>query len=223
MAIFRAKLFGSSNLGVYLRAIGSYLLAPEGSGVIISEEARRIGLKVVEASVYDSRMLGIFLAGNSRALLVPPIISREDLTRLREILDLEIHILPTTKLTALGNDIVANDYGALVHPSFSDSEIDLIGRLLGVKVSKGKVGGVPVVGSLIVVNNKGCLISPSADDSELRGASEILDVECIRGTINNGIGYVRLGLIASDQGALVGYPTSPLEIENVAEALKIEP
>ncbi len=223
MTIFKVKLFGSSNLGVYLRSIGPYLLAPEGSTAIISKEVDEIGLKVIETSVYDSRMLGIFLAGNSRVLLVPPIISESDLRRLRDILDLEVHVLPTTKLTALGNDIVANDYGALAHPSFSDGELDLIGRLLGVKVSKGKVGGVPVVGSLIVANNRGCLISPSADDSELRGASEVLGVECLRGTINNGVGYVRLGLVASDQGALVGYPTTPLEIENIAEALKIEP
>ncbi|MCD6348485.1 MAG: translation initiation factor IF-6 [Candidatus Korarchaeota archaeon] len=223
MGVFRVKVFGSFNLGVYLRSVGPYLLVPKGSGGLIEEEAREIGLRIVEASVYDSRMLGIFLVGNSRALLVPPLISEEELTYLKDHLDLEVHVLPTTKLTALGNDIVANDYGALVHPSFSDSEIDLISRLLGVKVSRGKMGGVPVVGSLIVANNKGCLISPGADDSELKGASEVLGVECWRGTVNDGVSYVRLGLVASDQGALVGYPTTPMEIENLAEALKIEP
>ncbi len=222
MTIFKVKLFGSSNLGVYLKSIGSYLLAPEGSTAIISREVDGT-MNVIEASIYDSRMLGILLVGNNKTLLVPPIISESDLRKLRDALDLEVHILPTMKLTALGNDIVANDYGALAHPSFSDGELDLIGRLLGVKASKGKVGGVPVVGSLIVANNEGCLISPAADDSELRGASEVLGVECLRGTINNGIGYVRLGLVASDQRALVGYSTTPLEIENVAEALKIKP
>ncbi len=223
MVVFRARVFGSYNLGVYLKAAGPYLLAPPGSSSVLQEEAAGIGLRTFETSVYDSRMLGIFLAGNSRALLVPPIVSEMELRSLREGLDLEVHVLPSVRLTALGNDIVANDYGALVHPLFSDDEVDLIGKFLGVKAVKGRIGGVPVVGSLVVANNRGCLIAPSADDAELRGASEVLGVQCARGTVNDGIGYIRLGLVASDSGALVGYPTTPMEIENLAEALNIEP
>ncbi len=223
MVVFRVKVFGSYNLGVYLRAVGPYLLAPPNSSQVIGDEAREIGLRIVEASAYDSRMLGLFLVGNSKSLLVPPIVSESEIRHLRESLDLEVHILPSARLTALGNDIVVNDYGALVHPLFTDDEVDLLSKFLGVKVVKGRIGGVPVVGSLVVANNRGCLISPSADDAELRGASEILGVECLRGTVNDGVGYIRLGLVASESGALVGYPTTPMEIENLAEALNIEP
>ena len=223
MVVFRVRVFGSYNLGVYLRAVGPYLLAPPNASQVIGEEAGEIGLRVVETSIYDSRMLGIFLTGNSRSLLVPPIVSEGEIRYLREKLDLEVHVLPSARLTALGNDIVVNDYGALVHPLFTDDEVDLISKFLGVKAIKGRIGGVPVVGSLVVANNKGCLIAPSADDAELRGASEILGVECLRGTVNDGVGYIRLGLVASDSGALVGYPTTPMEIENLAEALNIEP
>lgn len=223
MAILRTKLFGSYNLGIYLRSVGPYLLAPPGASRILGEEALEVGLKLSEVLVYSSRMLGIFVAGNSRSLLVPPIVERNELRELREKLDLEVHVLPSAKLTALGNDIVANDYGALVHPLFEDDEVDLIEKFLGVKAVKGRIGGVPVVGSLVVANNKGCLISPSADDAELRGVSDVLGIECMRGTVNNGVGYVRLGLVASDSGALVGYPTTPMEMERIAEALNIEP
>lgn len=223
MVVLRVKLFGSHNLGVYLKTVGPYLLAPPGASRILGEKASEIDLRLFEALVYSSRMLGIFLAGNSRALLVPPIVEKSELKELREKLDLNVHVLPSVKLTALGNDIVANDYGALVHPLFEDDEVDLISRFLGVKAVKGRIGGVPMVGSLLVANNRGCLISPSADDAELRGVSDVLGVECMRGTVNDGVGYVRLGLVASDSGALVGYPTTPMEIENIAEALNIEP
>ncbi|MCD6245064.1 MAG: translation initiation factor IF-6 [Thermoproteota archaeon] len=223
MVVLRAKLFGSSNLGVYLKPVGKYLLAPIGARRLINDEASSIGLEVVELSIYDSKMLGIFVVGNSRSLLVPPIISDFELEKLKNSLDLEVHVLPSTKLTALGNDIVANDYGAIVHPAFSDEEVSLISRYLGVDVLRGKIGGMPIVGSLVVVNNRGCLTSPAADDVELKGLSDLLQVECERGTVNNGVGYVKLGLVASDKGAIVGYPTTPREIENLSEALKIEP
>ena len=223
MAILKVRVFGSSNLGVYLRPVGRYLLAPKGTRRLLEEEANSIGLELLEASLYDSRMLGIFAVGNSRSLLVPPIISEDELNYLRENLDLEVHVLPSEKLTALGNDIVVNDYGALVHPSFTDEEVRLIGEFLGVEVTRGRIAGVPVVGSLVVVNNRGCLISPAADDAEVKAVSKALGVECLRGTVNDGVTYVRMGLVASDSGALVGYPTLPKEINDIAEALKIEP
>ena len=221
--ILKAKVLGSSNLGIYLRVAGKYLLAPKGVSRSLEGMASKLNLKLIEASVYDSRMLGVLTVANSRALLLPSLSSEGELRYLREKMDMEVHILPTMKLTALGNDIVANDYGAIVHPSFTDHELDMIAKILGVKVMRGRVGGIPVVGSLVVANNRGCLISPSADDSELKGISDTLGVDCLKGTINDGVIYVRVGLVACDSGALVGFPTTPMEIENLAEALKIEP
>ncbi|MEM0040941.1 MAG: translation initiation factor IF-6 [Candidatus Korarchaeum sp.] len=223
MVVLRARVLGGSNLGIYLRVAGRHLLAPRGVGSSLRGLADKLSLKLLEASVYDSRMIGVLTVANSRALLLPSIVSESELKSLRDSLDIEVHALPTFKLTALGNDIVANDYGAVVHPGFADQELEIISKLLGVRVRKGRVGGIPVVGSLVVANNSGCLISPSADDSELKGISDTLGVECTRGTVNDGIIYVRVGLVVCDSGALVGFPTTPMEVETIAEALKIEP
>ncbi len=224
MTISKVRVQGSSNLGVFVRAVADYVFLPRGSKASVVEEASQVlGKTPLTVDVYSSKLLGLFIAGNSNALLLPPIVSPSEYQTIRDSVDVEVHIL-NTNFTALGNVILANDYGALVHPKMSDREVEELGRILKVKVMRGKIADVSVVGSVCVVTNRGCAVTPYAEDHEVEALKELFQVdECIRCTVNDGISYVKLGLVASDSGALVGYNTTPYEIECVAEALKIEP
>jgi len=224
VTISKVRIQGSSNLGVFVKAVAGYVLLPQGTKPSVVEEAAQVlDLTPVTLDVYDSKLLGLFISGNSRALLLPPIVSRTDYEALRDKVDVEVHVLDTS-FTALGNVILANDYGALVHPKMSDYEMEQVAKALDVKVMRGKIADISVVGSVGVVTNRGCAVSPYAEDHEVKALEELFQVEeCIRCTVNDGVSFIKLGLVASERGALVGYNTTPYEIECVAEALKIEP
>ncbi len=224
MTISKVRVQGSSNLGVFIKAVAGYVFLPQGTKPSVVEEAAQVlGLTPLTLSIYDSKLLGLFIAGNSRALLLPPIVGRADYETVRDSVDVEVHVLDTN-FTALGNVILANDYGALVHPKMSDYEVEQISKALGVKVMRGKIADISVVGSVGVVTNKGCAVSPYTEDHEVKALEELFQVEnCIRCTVNDGVSFIKLGLVASESGALVGYNTTLYEIECVAEALKIEP
>jgi len=210
-------------IGIFMRAVGDWVLIPLGSGEKVKSALQEaLSARLIEVSVYSSALIGLFTAGNSRCLLVPHIVSREEYDALAESVDLEVVPLKS-RITALGNAILANDYGALIHPEFTEGEAELIEEALGVKVFRGTIAGIPVVGSLAVVTNKGGLVTEGATEEELRRLEEIFDVEFLPGTINDGSRFIRLGLVANDRGAVVGYSTTPLEINTVVEALRVEP
>ena len=222
MTIERAKLDGSPGLGIFARVVGNVSFVPYGVPERFKSQVRDVlGARTVELSLYRSRLIGVFLAGNSEKLIVPSIVEVDEVEALGES-DIPVEVLDV-RLTALGNTVLANSYGAIVHPEFRDSEVDLIKAALGVPVKRGTIGGVGVVGSLAVATNKGALISPTASDEEANLISEVLEVKVLRGTVNDGVHYVRTGILANERGALVGYPTTPLEIDVIAEALRIEP
>ena len=222
MPIERAKLDGSPGLGIFSRVVGDVSFVPRGAPERFKSQVREVlGARAVELSLYRSRLIGVFLAGNSERLIVPSIVEVDEIEALEES-GIPVEVLDV-RLTALGNTVLANSYGAVVHPEFRDSELELIRRALGVPMRRGTIGGVGVVGSLAVATNKGALISPTASDEEVDLISEVLSVETLRGTVNDGVHYVRTGMLANERGALVGYPTTPLEIDVIAEALRIEP
>ncbi len=221
MGVRRMKILGSSNPGIYLKVAGGICLAPEAIADRAAEMiGTELGLDVVRASVYQSRLLGIFVAGNSRAILLPHLVSDRELRKLRDEVDAEL-VVVKSKITALGNTVLANDYGALVSPTFEESAVDAMERALGVRVRRGLLAGIPVVGSVAVVNNGGGVASPSASEEEIEAAQEVLDVEFGTGTVNDGLPYVKIGAVASDSGLIVGYESTPLEIDNLSSFLGI--
>jgi len=222
LPIERAKLEGSPGLGIFARVVGRAAFVPTGTAKRFRSRLEEVlSAKAVEVSLYGSRLIGVFMAGNGEAVLLPSIVNPAEVEAVEES-DLPTHVLDV-RLTALGNVILANSYGAVVHPEFRDSELEQISRALGTPVRRGTIGGVGVVGSLAIATDRGVLASPDLTDEEARVIEDVLGVRVLRGTVNDGVRYVRTGMLANDHGALVGYPTTPLEIDVIAEALGLEP
>lgn len=222
MPIARARFSGSSNVGIYMRVIGRWVIIPRGSPQSLVDAVREcFSAQPFRTSVYQSSLMGIFLVGNESAILVPSLVSRAEFEGLSSGLDIPVHVL-SSKMNALGNAILVNDYGALVHPSFPDKDVEQLERILKVKVSRGRVAGLSLPGSLAVVTNKGCILSHLATSEDCRSVSELFGVKCLKGTINNGLPYVKLGLVASDSGALMGRLTTPMEMNTIIEGLELE-
>ena len=183
--------------------------------------AEALGVEVVATTLAGSFLISPMAAGNSSGLVVSVMALEEEVDVVRrKAPDLNILIL-RSKYTAVGNLILANDKAALVSPLLRKKEAEEIGDILGVEVVRDRIAGRPYVGSLAVITNQGGLIHTDASEEEEKRLSELFKVDIYPGTVNDGVPFVRSGVIANTKGAIIGSLTTGPELMNISRALGV--
>lgn len=219
--VAKLSIAGNPNIGVYIHASDTYALIPPGLAekeVSIIRDVLDVD-NIVELTVFNMKLLGVLVAGNSNGVLLPRTITDEELRKLKEALgDVNIAVLDTVE-NALGNLVVANSKAALVYPYFEPRVVKVIEDTLGVEAHRMSVGGISVVGSVVVVTERGGLVCPEASEDEVKTLSSIFKVPMLQGTVNFGVSFIRAGLVANSRGALVGEDTTGPELARIQLAL----
>ena len=218
MEIGKMSFFGNPNIGVYAYVNDEVLILPPGIGRDDIEELVEI-LKVsavIEAKVAGTILIGVLLAGNNNAVLLPHIVFDEDVEylkkRVREYgVDMEFSVLES-KYTALGNLILCNSRRCLASPLFSSREVREMEDVLGVEVVTTRLVNTDLLGSIVVVTDNGGVIHPDASEDDIKTLRELLGVAVERATVNAGVVYVRSGIIANNKGVVVGGNTTGPEV-----------
>lgn len=214
--IKRLDFSGSSNIGAFCIVTDNWLLKSGSTEPTESALETIFELSPIKTTLGHSTLIGILAVGNSNGLLVPHIIFDEELEFLRKVLDLPVNPLES-KLTALGNLILANDHAALVSPEFSKEEFQVIRDTLGVEVEKRNLAGSPLVGSYCVATNLGLLAHTGVSEEELEELAGFFKVNVDIGTINCGVPYVSIGLLANSKVAVAGFETTGPELIRISE------
>jgi translation initiation factor 6 len=221
MHVIKTSFRGNPNVGLYAYATDSYcLVGPEVQDSEYERLAATLEVPVHRTTIAGTGLLGVFLAGNNKQLLVPHITFQKELEFLTK------HNIPytiiTTDLTALGNNILCNDNGCLVSPEYSEAERKAIEKALGVPVKPFKIGDLTIIGSCAAATNTGCLTHRATQDFEQDMINATLRVPVTTGTLNLGNPYIKGGLIANKAGFVVGDTSGGPEIVNAEEALRGE-
>jgi translation initiation factor 6 len=218
MHVLKTDFNGNPNVGLYAYCTNRYcLLGTEVS----SEKAKMLSevlkVPVHQMSICGTSLLGVFLAGNSRMLLVPDISFENELKTLDSlgIKYAKIH----TNMTALGNNILCNDRGCIVNPDFSAQEKKKIGEALGLDVAAFRIAGLDVVGGIAAMNSKGCLIHRDISREEQKKAEKALGVKCHPSSVNMGSPHIHSGIICNDNGFAIGELSGGPEMVNADEVL----
>ena len=224
MHIERLDFENSPYLGVFGVATDKVLLVREGlqeKKLNVLREVLKV--PIIETSIMKSRIVGIFAAGNSNAIVVPYYIWDSELDRINAALreyGLDIRVEPfLSKLTALGNLILVNDKAALVSAKFTREEAKQLEDILGVEVERGIIAEFHAVGSVGVVTNKGGLVHPETTEEELEWLRDLFKVDIYLGTANQGVPFVGSCMLANSFGVVVGHLTTGPEIVKIEEAL----
>jgi translation initiation factor 6 len=218
MEIGKMSFFGNPNIGVYAYVNDEVLILPPGIGRDDIEELVEV-LKVsaiIEAKVAGTILIGVLLAGNNNAVLLPHIVFDEDVEylekRVREYgVDTEFSVLES-KYTALGNLVLCNSRRCLASPLFSSREVREMEDVLGVEVVTTRLVNTDLLGSIVVVTDSGGVIHPDASEEDIKTLRELLGVTVERATVNAGVVYVRSGIIANNKGVVVGGNTTGPEV-----------
>ena len=218
MHIITTNFNGNPNVGLFGYANDEYCLlgrdVPKSAAVQI-EKALKV--PVHQMSMCGTSMIGAFVTGNSRTLLVPNIAFEEELKELKKI-GIRYTVI-STKLTALGNNILCNDHGCLVNPEFPAAIKKIIRQALNVKVVPYGIAGTEITGSCGVIANNRCLLHRDASQREISKVEEELKVTVETGTVNMANPYVRSGILCNNNGLIVGDASGGPEVAHIDESL----
>jgi translation initiation factor 6 len=217
MHVLTLDALGNPNVGLYAYATDDYCLIGPELQEYKEEIADALQVPVHIHTIAGTGLLGVFLAGNSKTLLVPQIAFDHEIAALQEYSDVKIF---ETLHTALGNNLVINDHGCLAGPMFEEEEHEVLNKLLDIPVRQFAIADIEVVGSAIVINSFGGVIHRDANQFEIDMAQDTLKLtELYPGTANLGSPYVRSGIFANTHGFVIGKNSGGPEITNADEAL----
>ncbi len=221
MTIILSDIFGDPNVGIFSFANDQAAVLPAGiSKKKLDSFKETLGVEAYAIGIADSRLVGIYLVGNTNSILVPYITTKEEVSKLRST-GAHVSIIKENR-TALGNIILCNDYGAVIDPRLKPKTIASIERALKVPVLSGTIGGLPQVGSLATASNKGVLANPMIDEAEKKRLSDALGVPVSIGTINSGVPYPRSGVVVNSKGAVVGSQTLGTELLAISSVFQTD-
>ena len=217
--MLRAVFSGSAYVGVFARATDDCLLVrPDVEDDLREDLGDELEVPVVPTTVAGSGTVGALATGNENGLLVTSRVTQRERDRIAEATDLSVHELPG-RINAAGSVVCCNDNGAYVHADLSREAVQAVEDALDVPVERGTLATVQTVGTAAVANNRGVLCHPKSTDGELDALEELLGVPADIGTINYGGPLVGSGLVANENGYVVGNDTTGPELGRIDDAL----
>ena len=221
MPVILSDIFGDPNVGIFSYANDAIAILPAGiSPNRIRSFHDTLGVESCSIGIAESRLVGVYVTGNSNAVLVPYITTKDEIKQLRST-GAHVEVIKE-KRTALGNIILCNDHGAIIDPRLKHNTVAALEEALNVPVRPATIGGLPHVGALATASNKGVLANPMVSENESKIISSVLGVAVSKGTVNSGIPYPKAGLVVNSHGAIVGSHTLGSELIALSNAFQTD-
>jgi translation initiation factor 6 len=191
-------------------------------GNVVDEKTKEkiqevLGVPVHTINICGTPLVGVFIAGNNKCIIVPDIAFESELKKLRE-LNIPFKVI-STKLTAFGNNMICTDTGVFVNSDYSAKVKKMIRQALGVILRPGKIANIKTVGSISAVNAKACITHIDASDADVKYLEEALGVKVYTSTINLGNPFIGAGLCCNKNGFVIGNQSTGVETTMVDEYL----
>jgi translation initiation factor 6 len=218
VVIERLSFKGNPNIGIYAFATDKYaIISCDADEKFYKYVVKVLQVPVLRASIGDTGLVGVFLIGNNKGLLLPSIAKEYEVLEMKRGVDVNVAIAKS-RFTALGNICLVNDRAALLHPEAFEELKHVVVDVLGVEVvEKGTIAGFPTVGSIAFVNSIAGIVHPEASEREVEFLSELFGVPFDVGTVNFGVGFIKSGLVGNSKGILVGDKTTGPEILRISK------
>jgi len=221
MGLHLIDIYRSPNIGIFMRANDRFLLVPKGlAQTKVDKLCQSLGVAAVPTSIAESRLLGALATMNSNGILVSRLAEEVEVSEIRAATGMSVARLDS-KMTAVGNLVVANDRCALVSPILDARAVAQVKDVMGTEVLRTAIGEYYQVGSLVVATNTGAAVYPGLDEKEVGRLSTALGVDAYPTSVNSGVPYVASGLIANSKNAVAGSQTTGPELVFITRALGV--
>jgi translation initiation factor 6 len=214
-------IYRSPNIGVFLKGNEKFLLVPKGLAQTKTDKlCADLQVSPVPTSIAESRLLGPLISMNSTGILVSRLAEANEIHEIKAATGMNVSKLDS-KMTAVGNLVVANDRCALVSPALDHLALSQVKDVLGTEVERTPIGEYHQVGSFVVATNTGAAVYPGLDEKEVERLGSLLGVDAYPTSVNSGVPYVASGIIANSRNAIVGSQTTGPELVFITRALGV--
>ena len=221
MGLHLIDIYRSPNIGVFLKGNDRFLLVPKGLAQTKTDKlCESLGVTAVPSSIGESRLLGPLVSMNGNGILVSRLAEDAEVREIHSATGLNVSRLES-RLTAVGNLVVANDRCALVSPVLDSRAVSQVRDVLGTEVERTAIGEYYQVGSFVVATNSGAAVYPGLSEQEVARLGERLGVDAYPTSVNSGVPYVASGLIANSRNAIAGSQTTGPELVFITRALSV--
>ncbi len=214
----KAAYFGNPWIGMFIRTNDEITMLPvDSTGKLEEFLVEKLGTRAIRLSISDSNLIGLYVAMNSKGVVLPNVARDEEISLLKKE-GLNVHV-SRDKHNANGNNIAVNDKGGVINPYVERAEAKAIGDALGIELVPMTVAGFSTVGSACIASNGGFLAHYKAGEDDMGRLRDALKVHGSKGTVNTGTGFVSYGVVANSKGYVAGESTTAFEMGRLEEAL----
>ncbi|KAF0987072.1 hypothetical protein HZS_7070 [Henneguya salminicola] len=224
--ISRASFNNVDVIGCYSLLTNSYCLVSYGESMGFYSTFEQIlsdYIPVIQASIFNSILVGTLAVGNRQGLLVPLTTTDQELQHLRNSLPDTVKVQRVEeRLSALGNVIACNDYVALIHPDLEKETEYIIADTLQVEVFRQSIAKQALVGTYSNFNNVAGIVHPQTSIDELDELSNLLQIPLTATTVNRGSNLIGSGVVMNDWSLFCGASTTGTEFSILSKLVSLQ-
>ena len=155
-------------LGVLMVLNNHGILLPRtSSSEEIANLQKSTGLNV---KILDTKYnaLGNLICVNDKGGVVSPLVEKEFIKEIEDILDIEVIQKRIAGFDQVGAVMETNNHGAVIHPETDEEDIKNFSNILGVNVEPATInGGIPFVSSGILANSNAVVVGNLTNGPEI--------------------------------------------------------
>ncbi|MEM2940842.1 MAG: hypothetical protein QW304_04750 [Thermoproteota archaeon] len=219
MEVAKASIWKTPYIGAYSSVFGVNAVVNKNTPLGFLKRIRSF-LRVKSVAVTNIsgvHAVSSMMAANSNFIIVPDTVEDEELKELgslgREILVVE------SKIKAWGNMMILSDKGVLFSSRVPREEAEKIVDSLGIDHDFAALANYVAIGALAVPGEELCFVSKLLTEREKRLLEDLLKLRVHTVTVNDGLMFIRLGMLVSPYGILVGDSTTGAELMSISLAV----
>ena len=112
--------------------------------------------------------LGNLICVNDKGGIVSPIIEKEYVKEIEDVLDIEVMQKKVAGYHQVGAVMEANNLGSVIHPETDEEDLKIFSNILGVNVEPATInGGTPFISSGMLANNNAIVVGNLTNGPEI--------------------------------------------------------
>jgi len=189
--IIKYDVYSGPNIGIFTSVNDKFVFIPNGFAKTKAENlARYLQTEYLMTPVANTRLLGILLRKctdlnvkildtkynalgnlicvNDKGGVISPIIEKEFIKEIEDVLDIEVIQKKVAGFHQVGAVMEANNLGGIIHPEADEEDIKNFSNVLGVNLEPATInGGIPFVSSGMLANSNAVVVGNLTNGPEI--------------------------------------------------------
>ena len=124
-----------------------------------------LNIKILDAK---HNALGNLICANDKGGIISPLIDKEHLREIEDVLDIEVLQKKIAGYNQVGAIMTATNQGGVIHPEADEKDIDIFSNILGINIEPATInGGIPYLSSGILANSNAIVVGTLTNGPEI--------------------------------------------------------